>query len=76
MFPGAAHGEWAKAATQFAFELAEKRVAGEGPARARVAAERSGGFLVAGLGEHLFPVYTADEFPPGNEVGKTGEEKA
>ena len=72
LFSGAAYGQWAKAATQFAFELAEKRVAGEGPARVRVEAERSGGFLVVGLGQHLFPVYTGDEFLPRIEVEQMG----
>ena len=56
LFSGAADGQWTKAAAQSAFEFAEKRVAGEGPAGLRVEAERSGGFFVVGLGEHLFPV--------------------
>ncbi len=55
-----------------AFQLAEKRVADEGPARLRVEAKRSGGFLVVALGEHLFPVCAGDEFAPCFEVEQLG----
>jgi len=66
LFFGAAYGEWAEAAAEFAFELAEERVAGERAAGVRVEAERRDGVFVVGLGEHFLPVYITGQLLPSS----------